>query len=58
MPKKQRTRERFPTSRHIGPFTVSIDRDDRGRIVAELWNTENGNTYERHSPRYAEISVN
>lgn len=30
--------------RRIGDYTASIRRDDRGRLVAEVWHTESGKT--------------
>lgn len=30
--------------RRIGEYTASVNRDDRGRIVAEVWHNESGKT--------------
>lgn len=31
-------------SKRIGAFTLDVNKDDRGRIVAEVWHTESGKT--------------
>lgn len=30
--------------KQIGDFTLEVNKDDRGRIVAEVWHTESGKT--------------
>lgn len=32
------------SERTFGEYTANVSRDDRGRIVAEVWHTESGKT--------------
>jgi hypothetical protein len=36
--------ENLEMTKQIGDFTLDVNTDDRGRIVAEVWHTQSGKT--------------